>query len=77
MNLDIRTPIGYFFAIIGAVLFVFGLIPNAEMYARHSLGININLLWGVVLLVFGGVMLAMSWRAGRADRGSAPPTKSA
>jgi hypothetical protein len=24
---------------------------------RHSLGININLIWGAVLLVFGALML--------------------
>jgi hypothetical protein len=30
------------------------------MYAEHSLGLNMNLWWGVVLLIFGLVMLALT-----------------
>jgi len=58
MGLDIRWPIGIMFALVGALLVVFGAATSSdvEMY-RHSLGININLIWGVVLLVFGAAML--------------------
>ena len=58
MGLDIRWPIGLMFTLIGALLAVNGLITgsNTEMYAR-SLGININLVWGIVLLIFGVLML--------------------
>jgi drug/metabolite transporter (DMT)-like permease len=57
MGLDIRTPIGLMFLIIGALLAVYGVATggDAELY-RRSLDININLWWGVFLLVFGGVM---------------------
>jgi len=54
MGLDIRWPIGLMFTLIGALLVVFGLAKGAE---STSLGININLIWGVVLLVFGVLML--------------------
>jgi hypothetical protein len=54
MGLDIRWPIGLMFTLIGALLAVFGLTKGAESTA---LGININLIWGVVLLVFGVLML--------------------
>ena len=54
MGLDIRWPIGLMFTLIGALLTVFGLAKGAE---STSLGININLFWGVVLLVFGVLML--------------------
>jgi hypothetical protein len=64
MTLDIRTPIGYFFALIGAVLIVFGLVSDRAIYER-SLGINVNLWWGAVLLVFGLFMLALARRAVR------------
>jgi len=38
------------------MLILFGLFTaNADMYQR-SLGININLWWGVVLLIFGLLM---------------------
>lgn len=58
MGLDIRWPIGLMFTLIGALLIVFGAATNsnAGMY-QHSLGININVIWGVVLLVFGVLML--------------------
>ena len=42
------------FTLIGALLAVFGLAKGAE---STSLGININLIWGAVLLVFGVLML--------------------
>jgi len=58
MGLDIRWPIGLMFSLIGALLLIYGAATHSdvEMY-RHSLGININLIWGVVLLVFGAAML--------------------
>jgi hypothetical protein len=58
MGLDIRWPIGLMFTLIGALLALNGLMTssNTQMYER-SLGININLIWGLVLLVFGVLML--------------------
>jgi hypothetical protein len=58
MGLDIRWPIGLMFTLIGALLSVYGLVTgsNASLY-QSSLGININLIWGGVLLVFGIGML--------------------
>ena len=58
MGLDSRWPIGIMFSLLGVLLIVFGAATrlDAELY-RHSLGININLLWGLVLLVFGALML--------------------
>lgn len=58
MDMDIRFPIGLLFAILGLILAVFGLftINDAELYAR-SLGRNINLWTGILMLVFGGLML--------------------
>ena len=63
-SLDIRTPIGLMFTIVGAILVVFGLVSDPAIYAR-SLGININLWWGLVLLAFG---LLMFW-LGRREPG--------
>ena len=61
MGLDIRYPIGLMFTLVGALMVVFGLATgsNTELYQR-SLGININLIWGVVLLVFGVLMLFLA-----------------
>jgi len=56
--MDIRFPIGLLFVILGFILAVFGLFTmnDAELYAR-SLGRNINLWTGLLMLVFGGLML--------------------
>jgi membrane protein implicated in regulation of membrane protease activity len=71
MRLDIRLPIGLLFALVGAILVVFGLFSDKAIYAR-SLGVNINLWWGLALLAFGGVMLLLSWRSARAHHESKP-----
>jgi len=62
MRLDVRFPIGGMFTIFGVILVVFGLVSSPAIYEK-SLGINVNLWWGLVLLVFGLVMLAFAWRA--------------
>jgi hypothetical protein len=64
MKLDLRLPIGLMFAIFGAMLTVYGLVSGEAIYQR-SLGINVNLWWGLVLLAFGLVMLSFALRAGR------------
>ena len=66
MGLDLRWPIGLMFSLVGALLAIYGLASgsNTEMYQR-SLGLNINLIWGLVLLVFGAFMLFLAWRASK------------
>lgn len=61
MGLDIRLPIGAMFTLFGLLLTVYGLVGDKTIYQR-SLGININRSWGVVLLIFGLVMLALGRR---------------
>ena len=63
MNLDIRLPIGLMFTIFGAILMAYGLMSDPAVYAR-SLGINMNLNWGAVMLVTGLVLLYFGRRAG-------------
>ena len=63
MGLDIRIPIGLLFGIIGLILVLAGLISNDEIY-RSSLGVDVNLWWGLVMLVFGVVMIFFGKRGG-------------
>jgi hypothetical protein len=58
MGLDLRKPIGWFFLALGLILAVYGAVTrgDAEMY-RRSLDMNINLIWGGVLIAFGLLML--------------------
>ena len=57
MNFDLRLPIGILFSAYGAILTAYGIITNGSEIYKKSLGANINLYWGVVLLVFGLLML--------------------
>jgi len=61
MNFDLRLPIGLMFSLFGGMLTVFGLVSKPEIYSR-SLGINVNLWWGLFLLVFGLLMLFLALR---------------
>jgi uncharacterized membrane protein len=62
MNLDIRLPIGGLFAVVGLLVLIYGIITNGDaMYAR-SLNINVNIWWGLVMLVFGALMLGFGLR---------------
>jgi hypothetical protein len=62
MNLDLRLPMGLMFSIFGALLTIYGLVSDKAIYER-SLGVNVNLQWGVVLLFFGAVMLLLALRS--------------
>jgi len=68
MKFDLRLPIGMLFSLYGVLLVVFGAVSDRAIYAR-SLGYNVNLWWGLVLLVFGVLMLlgAVRKRKGREE----------
>ncbi len=63
MHVDARIGIGMFFTLTGTILTAFGLSTrdNATAYAK-SLGIDANLWWGLALLAFGILMLALGRR---------------
>ena len=67
MKLDLRLPIGLMFSIIGVLLAVFGFASDPAIYQR-SLGINVNLWWGIVLLLFGLTMLWLMRRGAARGR---------
>lgn len=64
MRLDIRIPLGLLFVVVGALLTAFGATSSPALYDR-SLNVNVNLWWGVVLLLFGVVMFALGRRGHR------------
>ena len=61
MGIDIRIPIGMLFTLLGVILAGFGAWSDRALYQR-SLGINVNLEWGLVLLAFGVIMLLLGRR---------------
>jgi len=64
--LDLRLPIGLMFSVVGALLLIYGLVTasDVKMY-QHSLGININLWWGLFLTLFGLLMLLLARRGSK------------
>ncbi len=73
MNLDIRLPIGLLFLVTGLLLTGYGLATrNDAILYRTSLGYNVNLWWGLVMLAFGVVMAALGRR--RPPVSAAAPT---
>ena len=57
MRFDLRLPIGVLFLIYGAIIALSGGLAPTEV-----LGININLYWGLVSLLFGAGMLFLGSR---------------
>jgi len=62
LGFDIRLPIGALFTVLGSILTVYGLLSDKSLYER-SLGINVNLQWGLVTLAFGIVMVLLGRRS--------------
>lgn len=57
--IDLKFPLGALLSFYGLLLIVYGLFTGSEHYQR-SLGININLVWGGLVLLVGVVMLLAS-----------------
>jgi membrane-bound ClpP family serine protease len=73
MGIDIRIPIGGMFTIIGLILVVFGLATWGDPIYEHSLGVNVNLWWGLAMTLFGVAMLYFGLRAAPPGGRDKPP----
>jgi hypothetical protein len=62
MGLDIRIPLGLLFLIIGGIMAVFGLFSHGSAIYAMAQGINLNLIWGSLMFVFGVVMFVLGRR---------------
>jgi hypothetical protein len=66
MSLDLRIPMGLMFTLVGVILSAFGLATKDRLgFYAQSLGIDVNLWWGLVLLVFGLTMFLLGQRGQR------------
>lgn len=65
MGLDIRIPLGMMFTIVGGMLVAFGAVTRGSTIYASSLGVDVNLAWGAVMLVFGLLMLGGGLRGRR------------
>jgi hypothetical protein len=66
-GMDIRAPIGGLFTLLGVMLAGYGLVAGSRTSSDVAPVTNVNLWWGIVMLLFGILMLALSRRSmGRA-----------
>ena len=74
-RLDLRYPIGGLFTVLGLILAGFGIATSGDtaMYERAT-AVNINLIWGLVMLAFGVFMIVLAVR-GRRYAGAEPATE--
>ena len=60
MQLDVRIPMGWLFLSLGIILSIYGFVADHAIYVKHSLGQNVNLLWGGIFVAFGVVVLLIA-----------------
>jgi hypothetical protein len=61
MQFELRIPVGILFSLYGVLLTLYGMFSDPTLYTR-SLGLNVNLGWGLILLVFGASLLVIRRR---------------
>ncbi len=59
---DLRRPTGFLFGLLGLILVIYALI-NPDARAPLDPATNVNLWCGLTLLIFGGCLLWLSFRA--------------
>jgi len=66
---DIRFPIGLMFSLLGVLITVYGFFTMSDtgLYQR-SLGINVNLFMGIIMLIFGSIMLFFAIKKKKANQ---------
>lgn len=58
---DLRRPTGLLFSLLGLILLAYALM-NPDVRAPLDPTVNVNLWCGLMLLVFGGSLLWLSYR---------------
>ena len=61
---DLRIPVGTLFTAVGIVLAVYGLAAP-DQSGSVPLGVNVNLLWGLLMFLFGAAFVVAGILSGR------------
>jgi hypothetical protein len=72
MSLDLRIPLGLMFLIVGAMLTIYGSITHGSAIYARSAGMDINLVWGIVMFVFGLAMFLLGRYSDKHPKASPP-----
>ncbi len=76
-QLDVRWPIGLLFLAVGFLVALYGLIVGPQVPGNLDRGVNLDLIWGIVLFLFGVFMVWSARRAGRQQETERPAGKGA
>jgi uncharacterized membrane protein YoaK (UPF0700 family) len=68
MNLDLRIPMGLLFTLVGGIMSIYGFFTRGSAIYERSDGMNINLIWGLIMLVFGVTMYTLGRRSDKRPR---------
>lgn len=68
MNLDLRIPMGLMFTLVGLILTLYGWATRGSLVYLRAGNVDVNLYWGLVLLVFGMGMFLLGRRGERKAR---------
>ena len=60
--MDLRVPIAIMFLLLGGILALYGWFAPDDA-GQVDLGFRVNLIWGLVMCVFGAILGIMAWRA--------------
>ncbi len=60
--MDIRTPIGSMFSILGMIIVISSFVQSADDLKKAQ-GWNISLYWGLFMIAFGVMMFVLARRA--------------
>lgn len=66
--IDVRFPMGLLFVGLGLLLTIAGLVdPDPITSLNRKVGTNANLLWGILMFVFGVVNVLLARRKSKTD----------
>ncbi|MCL5267244.1 MAG: hypothetical protein M1469_03960 [Bacteroidetes bacterium] len=57
---DLKIPLGSLLGFYGILLLFYGLFGPASVY-KKSFNLNVDLIWGILMLVIGSSFLAASY----------------
>ena len=63
MGLDLRIPLGLMFVAIGVLLLGYGAFTWHSVIYLQSMGQNVNVIWGGIMVVFGASLLLLARRS--------------
>jgi hypothetical protein len=62
---DLKIPLGCLLGFYGILLVAYGLLGPSDIYER-SLSLNVNLDWGILMIVISGAFLIFAYRRKKA-----------